>query len=133
MEDSGIYALLIRCDGVTIRVGALGELQFDRGYYVYIGSAQRNMQKRIARHMRSDKKIKWHIDYLLQHARVVDVHTVSAPKNCEEFVAIELGKKYRYVPGFGASDSHAKSHLFTGIRDNLWNDAISLMRRCKND
>jgi len=131
MDDSGIYALLIHCPGCRIRVGALGELEFAAGYYVYIGSAQRNMNQRIERHKRREKKMRWHIDYLLQCARIVDVHSVVAPKECEEWVARKLAETHKFVKGFGASDSHAPSHLFYGPKEHLWNDVISVMKRCK--
>jgi len=32
---------------------------------MYTGSARRNIEVRIARHLRQEKKLKWHIDYLL--------------------------------------------------------------------
>ena len=46
------------------RVGKLGSLYFKKGYYLYVGSAKRGLEARIKRHLRKDKKIFWHIDYL---------------------------------------------------------------------
>ena len=62
----GIYCLLIdvKRDSL-IGVGSLGKLFFRKGSYVYVGSALNNLQKRIARHCRKEKKKHWHIDYLL--------------------------------------------------------------------
>ena len=63
---NGIYALEIDlCKDVNIRVGALGNVQFKEGCYVYIGSAQRNLEKRVQRHLRKEKKLFWHVDYFL--------------------------------------------------------------------
>ena len=116
-RDSGIYALLIHCNNMTIIVGKLGKIHFASGYYVYIGSAQKNLKKRIARHYRKNKKIKWHIDYLLQDAIVTMHITAPLPKFCEEKIAMSLQEQFAYVHGFGSSDSHAKSHLFYGEKE----------------
>ena len=113
LPDEGIYLLLIfKHKGEEIKVGALGKIKFDVGYYVYVGSAQRNLRKRIERHFRKEKKIRWHIDYLLSHAKILDFYAKNYPKPYEEKIAIKLGKKYSYVPNFGSSDSRALSHLF---------------------
>ncbi len=128
--DSGIYALLIRCPGCKIRVGALGEISVPAGFCVYIGSAQKNMEKRIARHMRREKRKRWHIDYLLECATVIEHHEVQAPRECEERVAMAMQDRCAYIPKFGASDSRAHSHLFIGEKDVLWKETISLMQRC---
>ena len=37
------------------RIGALGKINFKKGKYVYVGSAQNNLEKRIARHLSKDK------------------------------------------------------------------------------
>ncbi len=130
MIDAGVYALLIFCPECRLTVGALGEIHFPESYCVYVGSAQRNMQKRIKRHLRRDKKLRWHIDYLLTRAEVVDYFTVSAPKKCEEKIAMQLQDQFNYVSNFGASDSRARSHLFLGEKENLWYVTMSLMKRC---
>jgi sugar fermentation stimulation protein A len=93
-----------------IRIGKLGTFKFKNGYYVYVGSAKRNMAKRIARHLRKKKKKFWHIDYLLQYAKVKKVWTSDLP---EEKMAELLAKKMTApVLGFGASDKKSNTHLF---------------------
>ena len=132
--DSGIYFLLIHLDrSVSIPVGALGEVEFPEGYYLYVGSAQRNMRKRIERHLRREKRKRWHIDYLLEVAEVVEHIAFPLPKRCEEEIAMNLGEKFHFVHGFGASDSRAKSHLFLGGREDLLSEAITLAERCMRD
>ncbi len=129
--NSGIYFLLIRLDrSVRIPVGALGEVEFPKGYCLYVGSAQRNMKKRIERHLRREKRKRWHIDYLLEVAEVVEHMAFPLPKSCEEEIAMKLEEKFRFVRGFGSSDSRAKSHLFLGGREDLLNEAITLAERC---
>jgi len=49
-----------------IKVGALGEKCFDEGYYAYIGSALSGLKGRINHHLKTGKKLHWHIDYLLR-------------------------------------------------------------------
>ena len=66
----GIYALIIRVPhDLEIQIGALGAQNFNSGFWIYIGSAQgntsTNLEHRLRRHHRYDKKIHWHIDYLL--------------------------------------------------------------------
>lgn len=131
MIDSGIYALLIIADDCTMQIGSLGHIQFKRGYYLYVGSAQKNMGSRIARHRRTNKKFRWHIDYFLKCGRIVDVFTTSLPKKCEEWISIQLSRSFDYVPKFGASDSHAPSHLFYGAKEDLSNELITLFERCR--
>jgi Uri superfamily endonuclease len=63
---------------LRLRVGALGEFDFPAGQYLYTGSARRNLEARIARHLRRDKPLRWHIDYLLtaEGVRVLGVEQI---------------------------------------------------------
>jgi Uri superfamily endonuclease len=95
----------------TVRVGALGAFVFPAGRYVYTGSALRNLEARIARHLSRDKRLRWHIDYLLAApgARVVRVRR-AADGECELNGAT---RGTVIVAGFGAGDccSGCGSHL----------------------
>jgi len=85
MRETGAYQLLIRLNEARrIRVGKLGTFDFPAGWYVYTGSAMNGLTARIARHLRREKRLHWHIDYLLQHARVVGVkkYLTTARKEC---------------------------------------------------
>ena len=93
-----------------IRVGKLGTFRFKNGYYIYVGSAKKNMAKRIARHLRKKKKKFWHIDYLLQHTEVNKIWTSDLPE--EKMAELLAEKMTAPVPGFGASDKKSKTHLF---------------------
>jgi Uri superfamily endonuclease len=46
-------------------IGCLGEFDFPVGGYAYSGSAKRGLDARIARHLRRQRPLRWHIDYLL--------------------------------------------------------------------
>lgn len=65
--DSGLYVVVLRLDTPTrLRVGALGLLDFSPGSYLYVGSARRNLRRRVARHLNFGAPInpRWHIDAL---------------------------------------------------------------------
>lgn len=110
--DAVTYQLLIEVERrCRIAPGRLGEYVLEPGRYVYTGSARRNLRARIRRHLRADKALHWHIDWLLTqcHARVIDVQ-VSAEPECR--LNARTGGAIP-IPGFGASDCRAAcgSHL----------------------
>lgn len=106
------YQLRIRIDReIRLGIGALGQQTFPAGEYLYTGSARRNLEARIRRHLSSEKRLRWHIDYLLAHPDVrVTAVTTSAREECE-WNRSAGGKAV--VPGFGASDcrSGCGAHL----------------------
>ncbi|MDY6986268.1 MAG: GIY-YIG nuclease family protein [Candidatus Thermoplasmatota archaeon] len=103
------YVLLIELQRTKeIEVGKLGVLRFKKGYYAYVGSAKRNMRQRLERHMREEKKLHWHIDYLLRESEIEEIF-LSEKEECE--VAKAFSPFYS-VPGFGCSDCSCGSHLF---------------------
>jgi Uri superfamily endonuclease len=111
----GIYVLIIQLSSdVTVQVGALGKLTFKKGLYAYVGSAQNNLEKRVSRHLRKEKRKFWHIDYLLddEATKVIAVFHKQADKTEECAVAKAIGEKGEAVVGFGASDCSCKSHLY---------------------
>jgi Uri superfamily endonuclease len=96
---------------VRIRVGRLGRFLFPAGRYVYTGSAKRNLEARIARHLRKKKAFRWHIDWLLS-APGVKVATVRRSGESECILNQKVVGTV-VVPGFGASDCRNRcgSHL----------------------
>ena len=94
-----------------IQIGSLGWHHFPAGHYIYTGSAKRNLEARIQRHLSKHKKLRWHIDYLLAHpaAQIIRVER-SAKAECAWNQQTE-GKIV--VPRFGASDCRTGcgSHL----------------------
>ncbi len=111
----GIYVLIIRIDrNIRADIGALGNLNFEKGLYAYVGSAQNNLEERVRRHLRKEKAKFWHIDYLLDNpcVRVLKVFYMRAgrPKECK--IATELANKGLSIRGFGSSDCNCESHLF---------------------
>ena len=109
----GSYVLLIKVELLQdIKVGRLGIIDFRSGFYAYVGSAQNNLEKRIERHLRTKKRIFWHIDYLLEKAEILDIFQVESPQKLECAIAEKLSKQFQSVPNFGSSDCRCGSHLF---------------------
>jgi sugar fermentation stimulation protein A len=112
--SAGVYIAVFHLPRpLTTRVGALGVFDFAPGYYLYVGSAQRNMDARLARHASPTKPLRWHIDYLSARARMLGAVVIEAPKDAECRLASRLAGRYaRCVPRFGASDCRCGGHLF---------------------
>jgi Uri superfamily endonuclease len=111
----GVYVLIIRVeDDASVNVGALGKLTFEKGLYAYVGSAQNDLEQRIKRHLRKEKRLFWHVDYLLNDdtAKIVKVLYKQADKTEECAIARVIGERGEPINGFGCSDCGCKSHLF---------------------
>jgi Uri superfamily endonuclease len=107
------YTLLIELAHPTvITIGRRGDYSFEAGWYAYVGSALNGLEHRIARHLRREKKLHWHIDYLLEHAVVRGVIYAETDKKHECRVAQALLKTLEPVPGFGCTDCRCLTHLF---------------------
>ncbi len=109
----GSYVLLIEVERpMSLRIGSLGLVHFRKGFYAYVGSAMNSLEKRIERHTRKQKKKFWHIDYLLERAKLVDVVFWVHEERRECEIANAMAKIFGAVPNFGSSDCMCKSHLF---------------------
>jgi Uri superfamily endonuclease len=119
MMKGGVYCLCISVEEqMQIRIGALGELTFPRGKYVYIGSALNGLRPRVFRHINNSlgkgSVTHWHIDYLLRDPKV-NVMTVYQ-KYTEEKEECKLAESVSQhgdpIPDFGCGDCRCVSHLF---------------------
>jgi Uri superfamily endonuclease len=112
----GIYVLIINLKySICIRVGALGDLTFTAGLYAYVGSAQNSIELRVARHQRREKRLFWHIDYLLNNeaAKIIGVYYTDGQKRQEcQIATLILENGGKPVAGFGSSDCKCLSHFF---------------------
>ena len=111
----GTYCLIIYVSNdITIQIGKLGAFNFDKGFYVYVGSALNSLESRLKRHLSDDKKLFWHVDYLLASLNVELVEIVFAVDNgkWECAIASEVGLEGVDIKGFGCSDCKCNSHLF---------------------
>ena len=114
--EKGTYALLIALGKETpIAVGRLGLFTFPPGYYIYVGSALGSLYPRVKRHLKGEKKRRWHIDYLLEFAQVVEVWYALGEESQECLwcqIAHEMPQGEIPAKGFGSSDCRCPSHLF---------------------
>jgi len=79
----GSYILLIElASSKDILIGKLGCISFPQAFYAYVGSAMNGLEARLAHHLRDSKKLHWHIDYLLEEARILQVMLFP----CEPFI-----------------------------------------------
>ncbi|MCQ2969984.1 MAG: GIY-YIG nuclease family protein [archaeon] len=109
----GCYCLIINVDSKkTTKIGKLGKIQFEKGYYIYVGSAMNSLMARIKRHLSDEKKLHWHIDYLLKNAEITDVIYNSSTKKVECELSEFIGSKTTGITGFGCTDCDCKSHLY---------------------
>ena len=119
----GSYILIIELKyNSIIPIGKNKERRFCKGYYIYVGSALNGLSQRIQRHMRKQKKIHWHIDYLLKHARIINVFYKKSTIREECNIARKLERILILIPDFGNSDCNCRSHLFYGsFREIMYN------------
>jgi Uri superfamily endonuclease len=120
MKGSYILVVFIQ-KNIHIQIGALGTIEFIRGFYVYIGSAMGNsgsttLINRVRRHLSSSegKKKHWHIDYLLDNkdTSIFCIYLIPSLQKLECLIAKEfLSRVDRYINKFGSSDCHCTSHL----------------------
>ena len=109
-----LYTIYLRLDcDETIRIGKLGEYFFQKGTYIYVGSAKRNIVKRIQRHKEIEKKLHWHFDYLRPFGIITKIITYD--ERLGECALAEKIRKIEYgtlpIKGFGSSDCKCYSHL----------------------
>jgi len=107
-KKKGVYTLVILLAAhKDISIGRLGTHQLPEGCYLYTGSAlgkgALSLEGRISRHLRTTKKKKWHIDYLLADDET-EVRAV---------IAAGMLKAKIVMRGFGSSDCRkgCGSHL----------------------
>ncbi|WP_405303451.1 DUF123 domain-containing protein [Methanobrevibacter sp.] len=111
----GCYCLIINLNETSeIKIGKLGKITFEKGYYVYVGSAMNSLIARIKRHLSDDKKIHWHIDYLLknENAEISEVMYNASDKKIECTLSQLISQKSEGITGFGCSDCNCESHLY---------------------
>ncbi|RMG57287.1 MAG: DNA/RNA nuclease SfsA [Deltaproteobacteria bacterium] len=115
LEDRGAYLLVISLDEEkSITVGSLGTVRFPPGFYVYVGSAKKNLSARLNRHKRRRKKFRWHADYLLREGTIVGALPVRSPRDLECRIAADVRRiSEGEIPNFGSSDCSCPSHLFS--------------------
>ncbi|MFQ5934004.1 MAG: DUF123 domain-containing protein [Dehalococcoidia bacterium] len=96
------------------KIGKLGTFSFPAGYYLYVGSAKGGLKPRLRRHLRKDKPLRWHIDYLRREGDIEEIWWSSSDEAAEcswRRSASKLSEARVLVKGFGSSDCRCPSHL----------------------
>lgn len=118
---NGIYFLVINISGdCNVKIGALGSTFFAKGSYAYVGSAMNGLENRINRHLRKEKKLHWHIDYLLasKNAKIAQVFVKETAHKSEECItAGKIAALGEPVSNFGCGDCRCGAHLFKVIHE----------------
>lgn len=111
----GTYCLLIELKKDSkIKIGEkLGYINFNKAYYIYVGSGMSSLESRIKRHLSSSKKKHWHIDYLLlnKNTKINEVLFNISNSKIECEIANFLNSKGDNILNFGSSDCSCNSHL----------------------
>lgn len=116
----GVYILFLRITkDFSKHVGNLGKMQFEKGNYAYVGSAQSSVLARLERHFVKRKKLHWHVDYLTTSTNIKvksAIYSLASSKDLEcrlskEFAGLTFSKA---IHSFGSSDCKHScgSHLF---------------------
>jgi sugar fermentation stimulation protein A len=127
-QNRGSYLLVLylsqeRC----IETGGLGGVLFRKGYYIYVGSAKKNLSQRINRHLGRRKTFFWHIDYLRDQADSCLALPIRSQDDLEHDMAARLAQITSWqIAGFGSSDCSCASHLF-GMEDHPLQNFIQLL------
>ena len=131
----GTYLLVLRVvTPVHLRVGSLGEMDVNSGFFLYVGSAfgPGGLRARVGRHFAGQGALHWHIDILRKAAQPVEAWCAS-DQRCEHAWAQSLAAAAECrmpLARFGASDCRCPAHLFYLARqpEPTW-----LMERLKAD
>nr|WP_321497128.1 DUF123 domain-containing protein [uncultured Methanolobus sp.] len=119
ISEKGVYCLIFRNRNCVLDAGSLKNIEFSKGYHVYVGSALGSGGlKRLKRHvllsLEKNKKPRWHVDYLSvsQEFELVSVvySITDKPVECELAEKLMSGLKDS-VRGFGAGDCSCSSYL----------------------
>ena len=115
--DPGTYALILRLNrSRRIRIGCLGILELQPGYYIYVGSAfgPGGLRARTGRHRKKRGPRHWHIDYLKPWVDLTEIWFTHDPVKREHQWAEALlaeADSFTPLPGFGSSDCKCPTHL----------------------
>lgn len=121
MNSKGTYILVLTLQKpARISFGRFPETEFRSGTYLYIGSAKNGLRARLLRYLRKEKKLHWHIDYLLEEAAVEAVwikqNFYGECLTAQEIATSMIGNSFR-INQFGSSDCRCKGHLFFSSKE----------------
>lgn len=133
--ESGCYIFSCKLEkAISLQAGARPPELFKSGFYFYVGRAKKNLTKRLGRHFLSEKKCRWHIDYL--SSITIPSFAMITPHLDECKISRHLANHGDtiLIRGFGASDCKCRGHLHFSeneisvnkIKEIFSNSSISL-------
>jgi Uri superfamily endonuclease len=120
-EIGGTYILIMNVvDDLYVKIGCLGRHELKKGIYIYVGSARGpgGLKARIYRHLKLNKKVRWHIDYLTVNPKVKikAIFYLESRALLETVIAKKLFNDDFFegvVKGFGCTDKRSSyTHLY---------------------
>ena len=105
-----------------VRIGKLGLTKIKNGNYLYTGSALGlgavSLERRIARHRRRNKLVRWHVDYLTVRPEitVTNVICIESDERLECQINQRIVSNLKAKPTIhraGASDCNCTGHLLS--------------------
>ena len=111
--NRGIYVLALELpDPIVVELGGIRH-RLDPGHYLYVGSAQRALDARIARHRRRRKRLHWHIDHILAAGRLQEAFPIRLAGKRWECRTVDLlvRRGGSVIAGIGAGDCRCAGHL----------------------
>jgi len=119
-DERGVYLLVLRVDETfTAEIGQAGKRQFPPAFYFYLDTAQNSdgLRSRIGSHLERETPQGWHVDRLLEGARVLEVWHAAGDRRLEKRWSEMLRKSTRFrvvAPHFATSEFHRSrvTHLF---------------------
>ena len=111
-----LFLFLLKED---LKVKTLGRRKFllPKGVYVYVGSAfgSGGIEARVKRHLRRDKKLHWHLDWVTTSKKFHFLDYVpfyNRRWECKIASFLQKLEIFEPVEGFGSTDCGCPSHLF---------------------
>ncbi len=143
-DASGTYVLILRAlSSGTVMAGSSGGVNLVTGYLAYAGSAlgRGGLRARVRRHIISDKKQFWHVDYIRPYTLIDEIWFFPGREKLEHLAASalqSLPSAFVAAENFGSSDCRCESHLFrfngkpafNAFRDALGNKAGACKWNC---
>ncbi len=117
-NNRGTYILiLILNKNKKIRIGKLGIINFNAGFYGYVGSAfgRGGLKSRLNHHLKITQSPLWHIDYFRRYSKIKKIWYKNSQQRLEHVWAELLSSMPEVdhqIELFGSSDCSCLSHFF---------------------
>jgi Uri superfamily endonuclease len=117
-DKRGTYLFIFHLRG-DLKVKTRGGKTFylPRGVYIYVGSAfgGGGIPKRVGRHLKRSKPLRWHLDYITTSEEFEFIGVIpfwGKKVECKLAGLLRKIPKTEPIKGFGCSDCKCESHLF---------------------